>query len=131
MITAAHTAKSIRSSSSMVSPPGRRSYLTPIPGQPRRYRRRDQGRVPMGRWQALALAAEAIHRHRISPGADMLSLDLRRLHQIPPVPRTRGQLRAGLRYAATWSSAAGPATRPTAPESPSRRVRQIRDAAYQ
>jgi MFS family permease len=30
----------------------------------------------------------------------LLSLDTRRLHPVPPVPRGRGQLRAGLRYAA-------------------------------
>jgi len=30
----------------------------------------------------------------------LLSLDTRRLHPVPPVPRARGQLRAGLRYAA-------------------------------
>jgi MFS family permease len=30
----------------------------------------------------------------------LLSLDARRLHPVPPVPRGRGQLRAGLRYAA-------------------------------
>jgi MFS family permease len=30
----------------------------------------------------------------------LLSLDSRRLHPVPPVPRGRGQLRAGLRYAA-------------------------------
>ena len=30
----------------------------------------------------------------------LLSLDTRRLHPVPPVPRCRGQLRAGLRYAA-------------------------------
>jgi MFS family permease len=30
----------------------------------------------------------------------LLSLDTRRLHPVPPVPRRRGQLRAGLRYAA-------------------------------
>jgi MFS family permease len=29
----------------------------------------------------------------------LLSLDIRRLHPVPPVPRGRGQLRAGLRYA--------------------------------
>jgi MFS family permease len=29
----------------------------------------------------------------------LLSLDTRRLHPVPPVPRGRGQLRAGLRYA--------------------------------
>jgi MFS family permease len=32
--------------------------------------------------------------------ASLLSLDTRRLHPVPPVPRGRGQLRAGLRYAA-------------------------------
>jgi MFS family permease len=31
----------------------------------------------------------------------LLSLDTRRLHPVPPVPRGRGQLRAGLRYAAS------------------------------
>jgi MFS family permease len=31
----------------------------------------------------------------------LLSLDTRRLHPVPPVPRARGQLRAGLRYAAS------------------------------
>ena len=30
----------------------------------------------------------------------LLSLDTRRLYPVPPVPRGRGQLRAGLRYAA-------------------------------
>src|SRR5580698_2453429 len=30
----------------------------------------------------------------------LISLDTRRLHPVPPVPRRRGQLRAGLRYAA-------------------------------
>ncbi len=32
--------------------------------------------------------------------ASLLSLDVRGLHPVPPVPRARGQLRAGLRYAA-------------------------------
>jgi hypothetical protein len=31
----------------------------------------------------------------------LLSLDTRRLYPVPPVPRGRGQLRAGLRYAAS------------------------------
>jgi MFS family permease len=31
--------------------------------------------------------------------ASLLSLDIQRLHPVPPVPRGRGQLRAGLRYA--------------------------------
>jgi MFS family permease len=31
----------------------------------------------------------------------LLSLDTRRLHPVPPVPRRRGRLRAGLRYAAS------------------------------
>jgi MFS family permease len=33
--------------------------------------------------------------------ASLLSLDARRLYPVPPVPRKRGQLRAGLRYAAS------------------------------
>jgi MFS family permease len=33
--------------------------------------------------------------------ASLLALDARRLHPVPPVPRGRGQLRAGLRYAAS------------------------------
>lgn len=33
--------------------------------------------------------------------ASLLSLNTRRLHPVPPVPRRRGQLRAGLRYAAS------------------------------
>ena len=33
--------------------------------------------------------------------ASLLSLDARRLYPVPPVPRKRGQLRAGLRDAAS------------------------------
>jgi MFS family permease len=32
--------------------------------------------------------------------ASLLSLDVRKLHPVPPVPRARGEVRAGLRYAA-------------------------------
>jgi MFS family permease len=38
----------------------------------------------------------------------LLSLDTRRLHPVPPVPRGRGQLRAGLRYAARVPEIARP-----------------------
>ena len=38
----------------------------------------------------------------------LLSLDTRRLHPVPPVPRRRGQLRAGLRYAARVPEIARP-----------------------
>jgi MFS family permease len=38
----------------------------------------------------------------------LLSLDTRRLHPVPPVPRGRGQLRAGLRYAARVPQIARP-----------------------
>ena len=40
--------------------------------------------------------------------ASLLSLDTRRLHPVPPVPRRRGQLRAGLRYAARVPEIARP-----------------------
>jgi MFS family permease len=40
--------------------------------------------------------------------ASLLSLDTRRLHPVPPVPRGRGQLRAGLRYAARVPEIARP-----------------------
>lgn len=40
--------------------------------------------------------------------ASLLSLDPRGLHQIPPVPRARGQLREGLRYAARIPAIARP-----------------------
>jgi len=40
--------------------------------------------------------------------ASLLSLDTRRLHPVPPVPRSRGQLRAGLRYAARVPEIARP-----------------------
>ena len=38
----------------------------------------------------------------------LLSLDIRRLHPVPPVRRSRGQLRAGLRYAAAVPDIARP-----------------------
>jgi MFS family permease len=38
----------------------------------------------------------------------LLSLDTRRLHPVPPVPRGRGELRAGLRYAARVPQIARP-----------------------
>jgi MFS family permease len=38
----------------------------------------------------------------------LLSLDTRQLHPVPPVPRRRGQLRAGLRYAARVPQIARP-----------------------
>ena len=38
----------------------------------------------------------------------LLSLDTRRMHPVPPVPRGRGQLRAGLRYAARVPEIARP-----------------------
>jgi Transmembrane secretion effector len=40
--------------------------------------------------------------------ASLLSLDTRRLHPVPPVPRGRGELRAGLRYAARVPEIARP-----------------------
>ena len=40
--------------------------------------------------------------------ASLLSLDTRRLHPVPSVPRRRGQLRAGLRYAARVPEIARP-----------------------
>jgi MFS family permease len=40
--------------------------------------------------------------------ASLLSLDIQRLHPVPPVPRGRGQLRAGLRYAAGVPAIARP-----------------------
>jgi MFS family permease len=40
--------------------------------------------------------------------ASLLSLDTRRLHSVPPVQRSRGQLRAGLRYAAAVPDIARP-----------------------
>jgi MFS family permease len=40
--------------------------------------------------------------------ASLLSLDTRQLHPVPPVPRRRGQLRAGLRYAARVPQIARP-----------------------
>jgi MFS family permease len=40
--------------------------------------------------------------------ASLLSLDIRRLHPVPPVRRSRGQLRAGLRYAAAVPDIARP-----------------------
>jgi MFS family permease len=40
--------------------------------------------------------------------ASLLSLDARRLHPVPPVSRERGQLRAGLRYAAGVPAIIGP-----------------------
>ena len=43
--------------------------------------------------------------------ASLLALDVRALHQIPPVPRARGQLREGVRYAARVPAIARPLPR--------------------
>jgi hypothetical protein len=61
MISAAHSATPVSSSSGMVSPPGERSHAIPYPASPSRYQPgRDLGRA--ARWQPRA------HGQRSTPG---------------------------------------------------------------
>jgi hypothetical protein len=80
MISAAHSATSISSSSSMVSPPGERSHVVPYPAGPSRY---DLGRDPAraARWQPHATHPTRSARQGLRlPLRERLSV---RHHQVP------------------------------------------------